>query len=73
MNLKGIAPYIGSGQYLEIRIFNPDHEGNCVLHEYISTEIDVSELCKPYEDKEIFLLYIDTSSLLNVLVVEVEE
>lgn len=73
LTVKDIAPYIGSGQYLEIRIFNPDHEGKCLLYEYLSIDTDVSELCKPYEDKEVFLIYTDTQSLSSVLVIEVEE
>lgn len=73
LTVKDIAPYIGSGQFLEIRVFNHDHEGKCLLYEYISIDTDTSELCKPYEDMEIFILYIDTQSLSNVLVIEVVE
>ncbi len=71
--IKDIAPCIGSGQFLEIRLFNPDHEGKCLLYEYISIDTDVSKLCKPYEDKEVFLIYTDTQALSNVLVIEVEK
>ena len=73
LTIKDIASYIGSGQYLEIRIFNPNQEGKCLLYEYISIDTDTSELCKPYENMEVFLIYIDTQSLSNVLVIEVEE
>ena len=73
LTVKDIAPYIGSGQFLEIKTFKPDHDGKRLLYKRIYTNTDVSELCKPYEDKAVFLLYTDVQSASFVLVVEVEE
>lgn len=73
LTIKDIAPYIGSGQFLEIKIFKPDGKGKCLLYERITIDTDTSELCKPYEDMEVYIIYTDLQSASFVLVIEVQE
>lgn len=73
LTIKDIAPYIGSGQFLEIKIFKPDGKGKDLLYKRINIDTDVSDLCKPYEDMEVYIIYTDLQSASFVLVIEVQE
>lgn len=73
LTIKDIAPYIGSGQFLEIKIFNPANKGKRLLYKRITIDTDTKELCKPYEDMEVYLIYSDLKSASLVLVIEVTD
>ena len=55
LTIKGIAPYIGSEQFLEIKKFDPNHKGKRLLYKRITIDTDVAELCKPYENMEVYI------------------
>ncbi len=73
LTIKDIAPYIGSGQFLEIKIFSPDGKGQRLLYKRITIDTDVSKLCKSYEDMKVELISTDLQSASVVLVIEVTE
>jgi len=73
LTIKDIASRIGSGQFLEIKKFDPNHKGKRLLYKRITIDTDVAELCKPYEDMEVYLIYTDLQSASFVLVIEVTE
>ncbi len=73
LTIKDIAPYIGSGQFLEIKIFKPDGKGKCLLYKRITIDTDVSKLCKSYENMKVELIYSNLQSASFVLVIEVTD